>query len=53
MVDSRGDWIGHIVYVGASSKELRQLTQARRTMIVRGDLAPDRDYRKVRPGDTP
>jgi hypothetical protein len=42
----------HIVYVGASSKELRQLTNGKRTMIVRGDSAVDTVYRRVSPGDT-
>ena len=42
----------HIVYVGESSKELRQLKNGRRTIIVRGNSAVDAVHRRVRPGDT-
>ena len=42
----------HIVFVGEESKELRQLTNGKRTMIVRGGSAVDAAYRRVSPGDT-
>jgi hypothetical protein len=42
----------HIIFVGEDSKELRQVTNGKRTMIVRGDSAVDAVYRRVRPGDT-
>ena len=50
-MSGRLDWMDHIVYVGASSKELRQLTNGKRTMVVRGDSAPDTVYRRVNAGD--
>ncbi|MGD2145500.1 MAG: hypothetical protein PVH41_02265 [Anaerolineae bacterium] len=42
----------HIVYVREGSKELRQLINGKRTMIVRGDSVVDAAHRRVRPGDT-
>jgi hypothetical protein len=46
------DWVDHIVRAGASSKELRELTQGKRTMMVRGDSASSAAYRRAGPGDT-
>jgi hypothetical protein len=42
----------HIVFVGEDSKELRHVTNGKRTMIVRGDSAVDAVHRRVRSGDT-